>query len=64
MVLRGAVDTGRHGVAGPARSDAPKREGAEGVGRCARLGRVMRVVAVLVQVLGEVSVVLTAVFLE
>ena len=64
MVLRRAMDAGWHGAAGPSCRDAPEGEGAEGVGRRAWLGSVMRVVAVLLQELGETGVVLTAVFLE
>ena len=64
MVLRRAVDAGGHGAAGPAGRDAPEGEGAEGVGRRAGLGRVVRVEAVFVQELREPFVVRPTVFLE
>ena len=64
MILRGAVDAGRHGAARPAGRDAPERERAEGVGSRAGLRRVVGVVAVLVQEFREAGVIRAAVFLE
>ena len=64
MVLRGAVNAGRNRAARPARGDTPEREGSEGVGRRARLGRVVRVVAVLVQEVREAGVIRAAVFVK